>query len=210
MTLTDQAYETIEEQICTLVLPPGASLSEIKLSEQLGIGKTPVREALQRLKYDGLITITPRRGAMVTSIDIQSQLRVLEVRRVIEPLTISLATTRATAPQRESLARLAGAMREAGDAAESITLIPLDADFNQLVVDAAQNDLARRTMASINAHCRRFWFQYYKSVGDAATEAHLHADIADAIARNAPADADRASHLLLDYFQRFTRKTLDL
>ena len=80
-SLTDRAYAEIEELIVTLRLAPGAPLSEAELSARLGIGRTPIREALQRLARERLVAIYPRRGVIVTEINVASQLRLLETRR---------------------------------------------------------------------------------------------------------------------------------
>jgi DNA-binding GntR family transcriptional regulator len=85
-TLTEQAYKQIEELIVTLRLKPGQVLSEQSLSASLGIGRTPIREALQKLALEGLVTILPRKGILVSEINPHSQLRVLEARREIERL----------------------------------------------------------------------------------------------------------------------------
>ncbi len=80
-SLTDRAYGELEERIVTLQLEPGAVLSETTLAQQLGFGRTPVREALQRLAREGLVVIFPRRGILVSEIDVKRQLALLEVRR---------------------------------------------------------------------------------------------------------------------------------
>ena len=79
-SLTDRAYVALEEMICTLRLEPGEVLSEGTLSETLGIGRTPVREALQRLAREGLVTVLPRRGVLVSEFNVKKQLRMLERR----------------------------------------------------------------------------------------------------------------------------------
>ncbi|MDD9728009.1 GntR family transcriptional regulator, partial [Roseovarius sp. SK2] len=84
MTLTDRAYEMIETRIVALDLEPGQVLSESQLVEELGIGRTPVREALQRLAAEGLVVVMPRRGVMVSEINIAKQLQLLELRREVE------------------------------------------------------------------------------------------------------------------------------
>ena len=89
-TLTEQAYRLIEEQIVTLRLKPGDVLSEQMLSATFDIGRTPIREALQRLAREGLITVLPRKGILVSDINPRSQLLVLEVRREIERLLSAL------------------------------------------------------------------------------------------------------------------------
>src|SRR3954451_14174584 len=85
-TLSDRAYRDIEELIVTLQLPPGSAVSEGLLSRRLGIGRTPIREALQRLARESLVQILPRRGIMVTQINARTQLRLLEARREVERL----------------------------------------------------------------------------------------------------------------------------
>ena len=93
-TLTDRAYRELEEMIVTLQLSPGTVLSEQALAARLKIGRTPIREALQRLARDGLVVIMPRRGIMVSEINLRLQLRLLEVRRELERLMASLAAER--------------------------------------------------------------------------------------------------------------------
>ena len=78
---TDQAYSVLEEQIVTLRLAPGAVWSETRLAGELGFGRTPVREALQRLARESLVLILPRKGILVAEINPRKQLLVLEVRR---------------------------------------------------------------------------------------------------------------------------------
>ena len=72
--VTEQAYRTIEEAIVTLKLKPGSVLSEQALSASTGIGRTPIREALQRLAHEGLVTILPRKGTLVADLNPRSQL----------------------------------------------------------------------------------------------------------------------------------------
>ena len=90
-TLTDRAYRLIEELIVTLALPPETILSEQSLAQRLGIGRTPIREALWRLARERLVTIIPHRGIIVSEINIKLQLRLLELRRVVERLVASRA-----------------------------------------------------------------------------------------------------------------------
>src|SRR5438552_15886605 len=106
-TLTDRAYASLEELIVTLQLPPGEAVSEAALSKQLGIGRTPIREALQRLARENLVVILPRRGVIVSEINVKTQLRLLEVRREVERLVAKSAARRATDPQRAQFSGLA-------------------------------------------------------------------------------------------------------
>jgi DNA-binding GntR family transcriptional regulator len=85
-TLTEQAYAQIEEAIVTLQIPPGSIVSELSLSEMTGIGRTPIREAIQQLAREHLILILPQRGLLVPEIDVKKQLKLLRTRREVERL----------------------------------------------------------------------------------------------------------------------------
>jgi DNA-binding GntR family transcriptional regulator len=150
-TLTDRAYRELEEMIVTLRLLPGTVLSEQALSVRLKIGRTPIREALQRLARDGLVVIMPRRGIMVSEINLRLQLRLLEVRRELERLMASLAAERATTEERREFAELAEAMLAAAANADDIAFMRLDQRFNILIATAARNEFARRSMGLMNA-----------------------------------------------------------
>ncbi|HVI28718.1 GntR family transcriptional regulator [Hansschlegelia sp.] len=210
LTLTEQAYVELEELISTLQLPPGAFLSEMALAQQLGFGRTPIREALQRLARDGLVVVAPRRGILVSEINLKAQLRLLETRRVLESLLARLAAERGDAAERARFAELARGMRAAAEASDDIAFMRLDRDFNQLVVAAARNEFAARAMANMTALSRRFWYQHYREVGDLSLSATLHAEVAEAIAARDAAAAAAASDRLMDYIESFARKTLDV
>ena len=92
--LTDRAYRLLEEEIVTLALAPGAVVSEAILSNRLGVGRTPIREALQRLAREHLVQILPRRGVIVSEIDVVKQLRLIETRRELERLLARSAARR--------------------------------------------------------------------------------------------------------------------
>jgi DNA-binding GntR family transcriptional regulator len=208
-TLTDRAYGELEEMIVTLQLSPGTVLSEQALAIRLGIGRTPIREALQRLARDGLVVIMPRRGIMVSEINLRLQLRLIEVRRELERLMASLAAERATPDERGEFAELADAMLAAAAKADDIAFMRLDQRFNNLIATAARNEFARRSMGLMNALSRRFWYQHYQEVADLPLAARLHAAVAQAVAQRKAKAAAAASDRLIDYIEDFARKTID-
>src|SRR5208283_5369665 len=112
-SLTDKAYKEIEEEIVTLRLRPGQVLSESGLAKHLDIGRTPVREALQQLAREGLVTILPRRGVIVSEINVGNQLELLRVRREVERLMARLAAERATKEELETFSEIARAIGQA-------------------------------------------------------------------------------------------------
>jgi len=208
-TLTDRAYRELEEMIVTLQLAPGTMLSEQALAVRLKIGRTPIREALQRLARDGLVVIMPRRGIMVSEINLKLHLRLLEVRRVLERLMASLAAERASTEERREFFEVAEAMLAAAAKADDIAFMRLDQRFNILVATAARNEFARRSIGLMNALSRRFWYQHYQQVADLPRAAKLHAAVAEAIAQKNTKAAAAASDRLIDYIEDFARKTLD-
>ncbi len=208
-TLTDRAYRELEEMIVTLQLKPATVLSEQALAQRLKIGRTPIREALQRLASDGLVVIMPRRGIMVSEINLRLQLRLLEVRRELERLMASLAAERATPDERHEFAEVAEAMLAAATKADDLAFMRLDQRFNILIATAARNEFARRSMGLMNALSRRFWYQHYQEVADLPLAAKLHAAVALAVAQKKVKAAATASDRLIDYIEDFARKTLD-
>jgi DNA-binding GntR family transcriptional regulator len=207
-TLTDKAYRALEEEIVTLRIPPGTVVSEAILSRRLGVGRTPVREALQRLAREWLVVILPRRGIVVAYIDPVRQLRLLEVRLVLERLLARSAAKRATAPQRVALRAIAGGMDAAAERNDDIAFMRLDRAFNLLVLEAAGNEFAASAMSLMNGLSRRFWYMHYKQAADLPLAARLHAAIARSIAEGDEDGAGAASDALVEYIRAFARATI--
>ena len=209
-TLTEQAYRTIEEQIVTLRLKPGDILSEQMLSASLRIGRTPIREALQRLAREGLVTILPRKGILVSDLNPRNQLLLLEVRRELERLLSRAGAERATPAQREKMLDVADGMDRAAKTNDDIAFMRLDRGFNQLMIEAAHNDYAARSMKLLQGLSRRFWYMHYREAADLPLCARLHANQARAIAKGNGEAAARASDKLMDYVETFTRATVSV
>jgi DNA-binding GntR family transcriptional regulator len=208
-TLTDRAYRQLEEMIVTLQLPPGTAVSEQALAQRVEIGRTPIREALQRLARDGLVVILPRRGILVSEINVRTQLRLLEVRRELERLLTRLAAERASAAERHAFAEVAAGMLKACEESDDLAFMRLDRRLNHLVSETARNEFATRSMGLMHGLSRRFWYQHYKEVADLPLAARLHADVAQAIADGNAEAAAKASDRLVDYIEDFARKTLE-
>ena len=208
-SLTDRAYVALEEMLCTLRLEPGEVLSEGALSETLGIGRTPVREALQRLAREGLVTVLPRRGVLVSEFNVKKQLRMLEVRRELERLMARSSASRATDEERRRFEAIAREMHESADAGDDIRFMRLDHELNVLVSQATRNEFASEAISLMAGLSRRFWFMHHRQAGDLTVISRLHADIANAIASADGAAAAAASDTLLDYIESITRAAVD-
>jgi DNA-binding GntR family transcriptional regulator len=207
-SLTDLAYAHLEEMIVTLKLPPGAAVSEAELSQRLGIGRTPIREALQRLAREQLVVILPRRGIIVSEINVKSQLRLLEVRRELERLITRSAARRATPEEREQFRELARLFEKSAKVNDDVTFMRTDRAFNELCLTATRNQYAAGAMSLMHSLSRRFWYIHYKQAADMPLTAKLHADIARAIADEDEERAAKATDRLLDVIEKFTLDTV--
>lgn len=203
-SFAEQAYDILEEMIVTLVLPPGATLSESELIEKTGLGRTPMREALQRLSDVGLIDIIPRQGTRVTEINVSDQLLLLEVRRELERLIATSAARRRTAEQSTLLSKMAAEMRRAAAIDDYLLFLRVDRAFNQCVAESSANRYLVKAITPIHALARRFWYKYYRPY-DLPIAAIGHAEIMEAIVAADPTAAGAASDRLLDYVVSFTR-----
>lgn len=209
-TLTERAYRALEEQIVTLRLKPSQVLSEQMLSATFNIGRTPIREALQRLAREGLVAILPRKGVLVSDINPRNQLLVLEVRRELERLLSRAGAERATKEQRAQLQDIANGMDRASKANDDIAFMRLDRELNRLTIEAAHNHYAAGSMKLLQGLSRRFWYMHYREAADLPLCARLHANQARAIARGNGDAAARASDKLMDYVENFTRRTVSV
>lgn len=206
--LPDQAYEMLEEAIVTLQLKPGTTVSEQALAEMTGIGRTPVREAIQRLAREHLVQVLPQRGLLIAHIDVSKQLKLLETRRELERLICRSSARRADAEQRQRFAALAGRFTESAAHNDSTAFMATDREFNELSLQAARNEFAEGAMRMLHGLSRRFWFLHYKNSPDMPEMARLHADLAGRIAAADVGGAGRSLDALIDHIEHYTRATV--
>ena len=207
-TLTELAYRQLEEQIVTLQLKPGEFVSEYALAKTLKIGRTPIREALQRLAREGLVKILPRKGILVSDTDPRKQLLVLEARRELERLLCRVGAQRASDDQRRQFREIADGMDRAAKTNDDIAFMRLDRELNLLISEAGHNEYASGAMRFLHGHSRRFWYMHYKQAADLPLCARLHAAQARAIADGDLERAGDTSDRLIDYTETFTRATV--
>jgi DNA-binding GntR family transcriptional regulator len=208
-SLTDKAYSLLEEMIVTLQLEPGAVLSELELGERLEIGRTPIREALHRLGREGLVRVLPRKGILVTEINPSNQLLVLEVRRELERLMARAAAVRSTEAERKAFRQIANGMQQAARKNDDIKFMRHDNELNKLIAEASHNEYASRAIQAMHGLSRRFWYVHYNQAGDMPLMAGMHAELAERIAGGDAEGAAKASDVLLDYVENFTRLTVN-
>lgn len=194
-SLAERAYHEIRALIVSLELPPGAVIDERDLMERLGIGRTPVREALRRLALERLVEVYPRRGMFVTGVDVRQLARLSEVRAVLEPEAARLAAERATAGDRAGL----DALLEELDARES-ELMALDERIHRAVYRAAHNDLLEATLEQYYALALRIWTLALEHTQDLEEAVEAHRELVEAIRDG---DGDRAAQVMRDHVENF-------
>jgi DNA-binding GntR family transcriptional regulator len=188
-SLAERAYHLLEEQIVTLRLHPGELLIEKDLVQITGIGRTPVREAVQRLAKEGLMRILPRKGLMVTSLRRTDLAKALEARKVLERMLVIKAAERATADQRQALRVLAAHIDAAGADLEGF--LRLDFRLGELLGAASHNQYLIQGLAAMHSQCRRLWY-LHRSQADLLRAMRLHGTLARTVAEGSGAGAVRA------------------
>lgn len=208
-SLAERAYDILEEAIVTLDLEPGSIISEQELSELTGIGRTPTREAIQRLSRDRLIQVLPKRGLMISPLDLGGQLNLLELRREVEGLVCRSAARRATLDQRARFSALAADFRLCVENNDQLHFARVDKDFNELCLEAAQNEYAEVAMRPILGLTRRSWYFHQRRGASMPEMALLHAALADCIVDGEEEATDAALADLLDRVEAYAKSTLN-
>jgi DNA-binding GntR family transcriptional regulator len=206
--LGDKAYAVLEELIVTAALEPGSLSSEAALSERTGIGRTPVREALQRLAADHLVIPLRRYGVQITEVRAGEQLLVLETRRELERLVSVSAARRATAAERETHTGAAEQLRHAGLQRDPLLYLRIHFALKKFTSSCARNPFAERALSPLLALSRRFFYVHRERFGDLMEVAGLHADLARAIGRGDETSAAAACDAVTGYATEFTRRII--
>ncbi len=206
--LADRAYAALEELIVTAALPPGSLWSEALLSERIGIGRTPVREALQRLASDHLVVLLRRHGIRVSDVLVPEQLLVLDTRRELERLVSVSAARRASGAERQSHRQAALQLRAVGEARDVLRYLRVHFALKRFTCACARNPFAARALSPLHALSRRFFYVHRDRFGDLMDVAAVHADLAEAIGRGDAGAAAAASDAMTGLAVDFTRRII--
>lgn len=188
-SLAEQAYRLLEEQLVTLKLAPGELIAEKDLMDKAGIGRTPVREAIQRLSAEGLLQVLPRKGLMVTPLRRSDLIRIIEARRVLERLMVVKAAERGSPDQRQALRILAMHLEAADNDLE--VFFRLDRRLDELLEIACDNRFLVKALTAMHSQCRRLWYLHRRRL-NLPLSAQLHGGLARAVADGDGAGAIRA------------------
>lgn len=219
MTVSDQnspfepaaarAYHALERMIVMLELAPGSFVTEGALIDRLGLGRTPVREAIQRLAWEGLLDIRPRAGIAIAPLHAGDWVRVLDARRGVEILLARSAARYVTRAAADRFHAAALAMQDAALSGSVQAFLEADKAFDEALAFAADNVFAARLAAPLQTHSRRFWFRYKAETGLAEAAEHHVGLIRSILAGDeelAAQDAERLMTLLLAHAEAAARR----
>ncbi len=197
MSLSERAYHEIRHMIVRLDLAPGDVIREDELQTTLGLGRTPIREALQRLVRDQFVTVIPRRGMYVSGIDVSELGLLYETRATLEPFAMRLACVRG---QQHHWDEMAAALAQARTRSTPDELIAIDRRCREIVWEAADNRFLTDTLDMLYAQSDRLWHLYLGDVADLHLMIDEHREILDALQAG---DADRAAELIEAHMRAF-------
>jgi DNA-binding GntR family transcriptional regulator len=207
-SLVRQAYARIEDLIITLALEPGAIATEARIAEAIGMGRTPVREALQQLVREGLVEVLPKRGIRIARIDPGKQLRMLEFRRQVERFIARSAALNATETERQAFGIYAAQFREVAITGDNVVFIGVDDAFTAAMANCSANEYASDALKLTHGLSRRFANAFDFEVDGLRTNAIRHADLATAISEGNAERAVEKIDALIDGVVAFTRSKL--
>ncbi|GAB5506891.1 MAG: GntR family transcriptional regulator [Rhizobiaceae bacterium] len=192
-----RAYQALERMIVTLELPPGSVATEGSLISRLGLGRTPVREAIQRLAWEGLLEVRPRAGLGIAPLHGSDWLKVIDARRGAEIVLARSAARFVTHEAAELFREAALAMQKAVVTGNVIAFLEADKQLDVAMSVASDNPYAARLVAPLQTHSRRFWYRY-KSDSGLADAAEGHVGIIRSITDGDVDGAGRATDELMD------------
>ncbi|MDK3018859.1 GntR family transcriptional regulator [Pseudodonghicola flavimaris] len=200
LSLRDQAYEEIKGRIVSCELKPGEAVTVTELAEALGIGRTPVIQAVDRLMVDGLVEVMPRKGVVVSPVSLDELVDIIEVRLLNECRVARWAAERISDTQIADLNRNLAAMRKATETRNVEQLITLDREFHRLINASAGNAVMAELLGNLHDRSSRFWTLSLNVPDHNKRVCEQHAEIVEALAAH---DADRAEKAVYDHITAF-------
>lgn len=207
MRLSDKAYQLIRHKIITLELQPLSAIDEQQLMGELELGRTPIREALQRLAAENLVSIVPRRGIFVADIGLTDLQKVFELRMNLEGFCARLAARRITPAQLERIKAVMSELDQV-NTNNGRALMSIDEQFHNLLYEAADNEFLSHTLSSLHALSFRIWHLLLDRLGSVRSAMEQHIEITNAIERRDELEAERLLQQHISDFQKEIKSVL--
>lgn len=187
--LREIVYEELKMQILKGEIPPGTRMMEVEMADEMGVSRTPIREAIRKLEKEGLVTIEPRRGAYASRISTQDMIEILEVRQNMEGLAAYYAALRADEDTKSDIKALAKEYEQAVKERNTADMIKIDTDFHHLIVKGSHNKILVNMVEQLQELVLRFRYLYYDNFKRGEQMPAEHEEIYSAILQG---DGDRA------------------
>ncbi len=179
--LRELVYEELKRQILRGKITPGTRMMEVELAEEMGVSRTPVREAIRKLEKEGLVTIEPRRGAYASEISVKDMVDVLEVREDLEGFAAFLAAGKITREEVEELKEITRSYSEAVKNNDTEKMITFDESFHKKIVASSGNKTLIQLSETIQELAIRFRYLYYDDFSRYVNMPVEHKEILDAL-----------------------------
>jgi DNA-binding GntR family transcriptional regulator len=208
-SLADVAYERIRDRLLMLDIKPGDLINDDDLAKDLGVGRTPVREALKRLELDRLVVSYPRRGTFATRVEVTDLAFISEIRIQLEPLAASRAARAATESMREQLRAVMRAVESFDTSAASVVeTLRLDARVHQGIYAAAANPHLEDVLIRYDNLATRIWCMVLDRLPDLSRHVHEHVDLLRAVIDGDEAGAAELARVHVTGFEHAVREAL--
>ena len=200
--LREVVAEALRDAIKSGTLAPGQRLMEIQLAEELGVSRTPVREAIRKLEQEGYVVTVPRRGAYVASVSIRDINEIFEIRAALEVLACELAAERITEEEQERLERLLVAIGGQIEAGDMEKIVETDMRFHDLLYQASRNTRLVGIISNLREQLTRFRSASMSFPGRLKETLEEHREIVDAIAQGDVQGAKQAAEAHMEKAER--------
>ncbi len=195
------SVDTIHQRVLTAIvehrLPPGTKLGEERLAKVFGVSRTQIRQVIERLSHDSIVTVQPNRGAFVSSPTVEEAREVFAARRLIEPDLIRQAIRRAGPAEIRRLRDHVKSESDAREANDKRGVVRLSGEFHQLIADIAGNRFLAKTMRELEA-LTCLVIILYDAPNMPACPYHEHSDLVDAIEAR---DEERAASFMVEHLR---------
>ena len=203
--VAERAYEDLRDRIVTLHLPPGTVLREDELMKDLGIGRTPLREAVKRLALENLVEVQPRRGTFVTAIEAADIQGITEVRAELEGYAAELAALRLDPETRAVAEALLAEIESLDGAGAQESLMRMDERIHRFVWDASHNPYLTETLERYFTHSLRIWYLVLDRLPGLGHAVHDQTHLVEALLAG---DSDKARAIMQEHVLDFQRELL--
>jgi DNA-binding GntR family transcriptional regulator len=200
LSLRDSAYEAIKRRIITCAFRPGDRINEVAISDLIGVGRTPVHQALDRLRLEGMVDVIPRKGVIVKPVSDHEIIEIADVRALNETYCARLAAERAEDADLRALRQIVANARDAIAAKNVELMMTLDREFHLRLARASRNDELADVIRRLNERSLRFWFISFTSDHHRSFQKQ-HEAIVEAVSRRNGDAAERAMRAHIDAFR---------